>query len=64
MTTATGRDAIVLDTPDQDKFGSLTNKQVKDYIKKHGTNVFTTLLNEPQRTQVSFATGLYNIINN
>jgi hypothetical protein len=47
-----------------DKFGSLTNKQVKDYIKKHGTNVFTTLLNEPQRTQVSFATGLYNIINN
>ena len=49
---------------EKDKFGSLTDKQVKDYIKKHGTNVFTTLLNEPQRTQVSFATGLYNIINN
>ena len=48
----------------KDKFGSLTDKQVKDYIKKHGTNVFTTLLNEPQRTQVSFATGLYNTINN
>ena len=47
-----------------DKFGTLTDKQVKDYIKKHGTNVFTTLLNEPQRTQVSFATGLYNTINN
>jgi len=44
------------------KDGTLSDKQVKAYIKDEGIGAFVQLLNEPQVFQVSYATGLYNRI--
>mgnify|MGYP003642095517 FL=1 len=46
----------------KDPWGTLTDSQIRRYIKKNGVHMIRILLNEPQAFQASFATGFYNII--
>ena len=46
----------------KDPWGTLTDSQIRRYIKKNGVHMIRILLNEPQALQASFATGFYNII--
>ena len=48
--------------PKKDPTGTLTDSQIRRYIKKNGVHMIRILLNEPQAFQASFATGFYNII--